>query len=111
MSKSSPSAFITRTFTDAERREAACRTDTASYYAARFAVKEAVFKALAHLTPQRSFDLRIIETLTYNDGCPYIAVNDKLREILRRADTDCLHISITTENHCATAIVIAEKKS
>ena len=53
-------AFFRRAFSDAEREEASLRHDLAAFYAARFAVKEAVFKAVAPLT-EKGFDLRIVD--------------------------------------------------
>lgn len=101
--------FLRRTFTERERAAAAERPRPAEYYAGRFAAKEAVFKALGHLTPEKAFDFRIVETLTDVDGRPYINVTEKLEPILQAADVDRLHISITTEGECATAFVVAEK--
>ena len=101
--------FLRRTFTERERAAAAERPRPAEYYAGRFAAKEAVFKALAHLTPEKAFDFRVVETLTDVDGRPYVNVNEKLGPILKAAGVDRLHISVTTEGEYATAFVIAEK--
>ena len=99
--------YINRTFTPNEQRAAAERAHPEEYYATRFAAKEAVFKAVAHLLPEKHLDLRIVETLNHDDGCPYVNINDKLRPVLKAADIDTLHISITTEDCYATAFVIA----
>ena len=101
--------FLRLTFTERERAAAAERPRPAEYYAGRFAAKEAAFKALGHLTPEKTFDFRIVETLTDVDGRPYVNVTGKLGPILKAADVDRLHISITTEGEYATAFVIAEK--
>lgn len=101
-------SYRNHTFTPAEIAEGELRPDPAEYYAARFAAKEAVFKALAHDTARGEFDLRIVETLNHPDGCPYIHITEKLREIMREAGADRLHISITTEGEYAAAFVIAE---
>ena len=101
-------AYRERTFTPAELEAAAERSDPAEYLAGRFAAKEAVFKALAPHTPEKTFDLRITETLTRPDGSPYINVTDALASVMRAAGASRLHISITTEGHFATAFVIAE---
>ena len=82
--------------------------DTAQYLATRFAVKEAVFKAVAHLTVDKSFDLRFVETLNASDGCPYIKINDYMKELMKETKTDHFHVSITTEKDTVTAFVIAE---
>lgn len=104
-------AFKRRTFTEAERAaapEGAHARD--EYFAVRFAAKEAVFKAIAHLLPERSFDLRIVETLNHEDGAPHVNVTPELAEVLATADVDLLHISATTENDLATVFVVAEKR-
>lgn len=101
--------FVLRTFTCAEQAAAASHSNIAEYYAARFAAKEAAFKALGHLTSEKSFDFRLIETLNRPDGSPYINITEQLRPILAAANAEKLHISITTEGNYATAFVIAER--
>lgn len=102
------SAYRNRTFTAAEIAEAEQRPDPAESYAGRFAVKEAAFKALAHRLPARTFDLRIVETLHHPDGSPYISMTDPIREVMKAAGADRLHVSLTTEDAYASAFVIAE---
>ncbi len=101
-------AFIRHTFTQAERESAKERPHLEEYFATRFAAKEAVFKAIAHLLPDKIFDLRIVETLSHDDGSPFISPNAELRALLKLAEVDTLHISITTQDDFATAFVIAE---
>lgn len=95
-------AFFRRTFTEAERMEASARHDRAQFYAARFAVKEAVAKALRCRT-----DLREIESLHREDGSPYV----RLSENLQKLGVSRLHLSITHEGDSALAFVVAEKDS
>lgn len=103
-------SFMRSTFTEAEEA-AAPKNDTAraEYFAVRFAAKEAVFKALSHLTDNSTFSMSAVETLNYDDGAPYINVTPVLQSILDAADVSNLHISATTENDVATVYVIAEK--
>lgn len=101
-------AYLRHTFTDAERNAAKGRYNLGEYYATRFAVKEAVFKAIGHLLPEKHFDFRLVETLNTSDGCPYVNVTEKLAPILKASRVDLLHLSITTEDNYATAFVIAE---
>ena len=107
MEKNTGGAFVRRTFTDAERKEASQRHDPAVYYAARFAAKEAVFKAVGPLTASKSFDLRIVETLNREDGSPCVSMTEKLMPILADAGVAVLHISITDEGDYAAAFVVA----
>ena len=99
--------FFRRAFTPAEQAEGESRHNKAEFYAARFAVKEAVFKAVAPRTTG-SFDFRIVESLHHEDGSPYVHINDALAPILQEAGIRILHLSVTTENGFAEAFVIAE---
>ena len=100
-------SFFRRAFTAAEQAEALARHDLAAFYAARFAVKEAVFKAVAPQT-KTGFDLRLVESLHREDGSPYINITDALLPHLREAGVIRLHLSVTTEGDMAQAFVIAE---
>ena len=99
--------FFRRAFTLAEQHEADGKRDRAAFFAARFAVKEAVYKAVAPLT-KNGFDLRIVESLHRPDGSPYVSVTDNLRPYLAEAGVSVLHLSVSTEGDFAQAMVIAE---
>lgn len=100
-------SFLFSAFTDNERKEAERATDSWSYFAGRFAVKEAVFKAVAHLLPEKSFDFRIVETLYREDGSPEISVTPRLRAILDKGKVSSLEVSISNEGDYAVAFVVA----
>lgn len=102
------SAFVLRTFTEGERAEAARRHDAASYFAGRFAVKEAACKAVAHLTDAGALDFRCVETLADEHGCPRVVLSERVRRALGEAGASELLVSITNEAGLATAIVIAQ---
>ena len=99
---------IARMFTAAEVANSCYVSNSSEYLATRFAVKEAVFKAVSSLLNDEPFDLRMVETLNREDGSPFVNENKQLRDILDRAGVRRLHISITTESDFATAFVIAE---
>ena len=101
------SAFFNKTFTDSERKESETRHDKAAFFAARFAVKEAVFKAVSPRM-ETSFDLRIVESLHRTDGTPYVHITEKLKPVLNEAGIRFLHLSVTTEGEYAEAFVVAE---
>ena len=105
--KEGQDAFFLHTFSEAERKYCEKQYDSAEHYASRFAVKESVFKALNPLGVQ--LDLRKIETRNREDGSPYVVIDEGLQEILRKADVDVLHVSITNEEDYAVAYAIAEK--
>lgn len=103
------SGALARMFTPAELAASRNRENgAAEYLATRFAAKEAVFKALAHHANGCEFDLRRIETLNHEDGCPFVNVDDYLAPILKAAGVSQVHISITTEGDFATAFAVAE---
>ena len=86
------SNFIESTFTQNEINN--LHGDKATYYATRFACKEAVFKAIG-----KPADWRLIETLNDESGKPYVTGFDGYK----------IHISITTEAGLATAFCVVEK--
>ncbi|HJA28761.1 MAG TPA: holo-ACP synthase [Candidatus Olsenella pullicola] len=100
-------AFARRTFSGAERAEAFSRHDAAACLAGKFAVKEAAFKALARRTAA-GFDLRCVETLEDENGCPHITLTGPLAPVLAEAGVTELLVSITNEKGVATAIVLAQ---
>lgn len=100
-------SFVRRTFSEAERTEALSRYDSASSFAGKFAVKEAVFKALAHRTKE-GFDLRIVETLEDESGYPRVTTTGRLAPVLEEAGVSELLVSITNEKGVATAIALAQ---
>lgn len=99
--------FVTRTFTEAERAQAAARRRPEECLAGKFAVKEATFKALARLTAA-GFDLRVVETLEDESGCPHVTCEGPLAGVLAEAGVTELLVSITNESGIATAIVLAQ---
>lgn len=103
-------AFSRRTFTDWELAEAELSQDSWVYLAGRFAVKEAVFKAVAHLLPEKAFDFRLVETLRQPDGSPQIVCSPALRAVLDSANVSGLLVSISNEEDFAVAIVQAVGK-
>ena len=100
--------FFRKTFTAAEQKEAESRNDKAAFYAARFAAKEAVFKALSS-SGIKDLDLRTIETLHMADGRPYFRPTDEIQLLLSSSGVHQVHLSITTEGDFAQAFVVAEE--
>lgn len=84
--------------------------ESTEYLATRFAAKEAVFKAVAHLLPEKHFDLHIVETLNHEDGSPYVHVTESLAAVMERAGIKSLLISITAEGNYATAFALAQSE-
>ncbi|MCM8712115.1 holo-ACP synthase [Clostridium sp. SYSU_GA19001] len=101
-------AFLDKVFTKKEIEASLKVPNQTEFLATRFAAKEAVFKAVAHLTKSKSFDFRIVETLNEADGRPYVNMEGELKKILIDAGVNNILISLTTECNFATAFVIAQ---
>jgi len=100
--------FIKRTFTEQEVVMSQLSAHPAEYLATRFAAKEAVFKAIAHFTKDKGFDLRIVETLNEADGYPAVQMKGKLLSLAEEAGVAAINITMTTEKDFAMAFVVAE---
>lgn len=107
LDKKSKGALMERTFSAMEKAEVETAPEKYSFLAGRFAVKEAVFKAVAHLTPEKSFDFRIVETKKNPDGSPEIVITEELSGILHSAGITKLLVSITNQGDFALAQVTA----
>ena len=101
-------SFIEKTYTKKEIEDSLKAADRWEYLAARFAAKEAVFKAFAHLTREKTFDFREIGTRNHEDGAPYVVLTPMLQAALKNAGIEKIHISLTHEKEYACAFVIAE---
>jgi holo-[acyl-carrier protein] synthase len=76
------------------------------FLAGRFAVKEAVLKAM-RLGTTGSVDLCDIETTIDEDGCPRIKLSASALHASLSLKLFEWQVSITHENHLATAFVVA----
>lgn len=101
-------AFVSKTFSKMEQKNFKNAAEPWEYLASRFAVKEAVFKALAHLTKDKTFDFRIVETWNHEDGSPYVKITPVLKGLMEEAGVKKLLVSVTHEKDYAGAFVIAE---
>ena len=100
--------FLNRVFT--ENEIAYCESKKANkyeHYAARFAAKEAIFKAISPLLDNKfSIDWTDIEILNDNQGRPYVlSAKDNLNNI--NIDISLSHIK---EYALATAVAVFENK-
>ena len=97
------------TYTDAELEAAGSSACREEFLAARFAAKEAVFKAVSPLLGKNGPDMRSIEILNRDDGSPYVNIRGELKEALELARITDIHLSITTEGGFAAAFAVAEQ--
>ncbi len=97
-----------RVFTEEELEYSKNKGETHIHLAARFAAKEALFKALGK---------GLSDGMTWNDvmvkneesGKPYIVLRDRAREIADSMQVETIHLSLTHSEECSIAVVILEK--
>lgn len=103
--------FAARVFTDAERAYCDARADPALHYAARFAAKEALLKALS-VPPGLSW--HEIEVRSASGGAPQLALHGRAAAAAESSAAAVgsaavrLHLSLTHSADAAAAVVIAE---
>lgn len=102
--------FIKRIYTENEKTLCFARKDSASCLAARFAAKEALYKALS---PCRLENMMIffneMEIVKNDAGMPYFEFKGKSKESITSMGIKSIHLSITHSRIFAAAIVIIEK--
>lgn len=100
--------FLNRVFTENEIKY--CEGKNISkyeHYAARFAAKEAIFKAISPLLDNKfSIDWTDIEIVNDNQGRPYAVLS---KEILKNINID-ISLSHIKEYALATAVAVLENK-
>jgi holo-[acyl-carrier protein] synthase len=101
-------SFLSRTFTRGELEASSNCANRSVYLSGRFAVKEALFKALQPLT-QKPIDLRWIETLNHPEGGPCVVKNESLRPYLEDGDVAYIHVTLSNEKDYAIAFVLLER--
>ncbi len=101
--------FVSRVFTEHEQAycESRGRIVRAQHYAARFAAKEAAFKALG--TGWRDgLAWRDVEVIRDEQGAPSLIFNEKAREIFDLSGATRAHLSLSHTQKYAIAFVIFE---
>jgi len=102
--------FRARVFTDAEQAYCESRgRGRVESYAARFAAKEAVMKALG--TGARGVAWREIEVLPNRRGKPLVYLHGSARERAARIGLDGLDVSLSHSRRYAVAFVVAGRNS
>lgn len=76
-------------------------------YAARFAAKEAVYKALAPKT-SKEIEWKNIEVKREENGNPYVELHGKLKEIAKEKGINSMDISLSHDGDYAMATVVAQ---
>ena len=99
--------FVRRVFTAAEREYCRSHRDPAPYFAARFAAKEALFKAIGTGWAQGVTWLDA-EVRREEHGAPRVALTGRAGEISRSLGTRAIHVSLSHSEEAAVAFVILE---
>lgn len=98
-------SFGTRVFTGAERAYCERRRDPAERYAARFAAKEAVLKAMG--AGIGSCPLAAIEVVAARSGAPSVVLHGRAAELAHERGITTWHLSMTHTGALAQAIAVA----
>ena len=96
--------FRSRCFTDAEREYCDSRPNPAQHYAARFAAKEAVGKALGFGVAGR---FAWLEIEIVGRPKPTVALFGRLEERARRLGVERIELSMTHSKELAAAVAVA----
>jgi holo-[acyl-carrier protein] synthase len=102
--------FINRIYTEEERIYCESKKITKyQSYAARFAAKEAVYKAMS---PNKESEVswRDIEILKEENGKPYINLHGKLKDLAVKNNVMKIEISLSHDEDYAVANAIVEKE-
>jgi holo-[acyl-carrier protein] synthase len=97
--------FRARVFTEGERRSCEARRDPAECFAARFAAKEAVMKAMG--VGLWRFAMRDVEVTKLRSGQPEIALHRKAAELAQARGVGTWLLTLTHTDSMAMAVAVA----
>ncbi len=98
--------FAARIFTPEERRYCEGRAQPAQHFAARFAAKEAILKALG--VPD-GLSWHELEVGHQPSGGPHVLLHGAAAQAATQRGVSKLHLSLTHQGDAACAVVIAER--
>lgn len=100
----------TKLFSEAEARYATSRAHPARHFAARFAAKEAAYKALAGSELARGIGWRDLEVLRDEaTGQPRLVLHGRAAERAAELGVVRIHLTMTHSHETAAAVVILER--
>jgi len=100
-----PERLEARLFTDAERAYCRQKAHAAQHFAARFAAKEALLKALHVPEGLRWHELEVVND---GDGAPTFRLSGNAAAAAKKLGVQNVHLSITHADDSAMAFVVAE---
>ena len=98
--------FRTDLFTPSEIAYCEAKRYPARHFAARFAAKEALFKALAESAPAGLF--RDVEVERTDDSPPRLVLHGRVREAAERLGVKSILVSLSHTDALATASVVLQ---
>jgi holo-[acyl-carrier protein] synthase len=101
--------FLGKIFTERERYEGANRLSNAPFFAARFAAREAFYKALG-TGWGRGLPLKEVSVVTDESGRPSLQFGERIKAELERMGIARCHLSLTHDADSAIAVVILERE-
>ncbi len=99
--------FLRRIFTAGEQKYCNAHRDPVPYFAARFAAKEALFKALGTGWAQ-GVSWHDVDVRKEESGAPMLALSGRADEISKALGTTRIHISLSHAQEAAIAVVVLE---
>jgi holo-[acyl-carrier protein] synthase len=99
---------VQRLFTPAEAEYAQARAEPARHFAARFAAKEAAYKALSGTEHARGIGWRDLEVAVQWDGRPLLLLHGRARERGDELGLVRAHLTLTHADAVAGAVVVLE---
>lgn len=101
-----------RLFTEGERAYCDRRADPARHFAARFAAKEAAYKALAGSEDARHIHWHDVEVVNSPlDGRPILLLHGRAARRAAELELVAVHITLTHSELVAAAVVVIESAS
>lgn len=100
--------FLRRVFTPAEQEYCAAHRDPAPHYAARFAAKEALFKAIG-TGWAKGVSWLDAEVLRRGEGPPAMMLSGEAKRISQALGVNTVRVSLSHSVENAVAVVILEK--
>ena len=100
-----PERLEARLFTDGERAYCRAKASAAQHFAARFAAKEALLKALHVPEGLRWHELEVVND---GEGAPTFRLSGNAAAAAQKLGVNKVHLSITHADDSAMAFVVAE---
>ena len=107
-----PERARARLFTDGERDYCDRRADPSRHFAARFAAKEAAYKALAGSEDARHIHWQEIEVANSPlDGRPALRFHGRAAKRAQELGVSVVHVTLTHSHLVAAAVVVLESST